>query len=68
MSMSPDGKRLLTAGSDNVMRLWETATGQELRSYEGHTEPVRCAAFSPDGSWALSTSGDKTMRLWVLPR
>jgi len=33
MRFSPDGKRLLTAGDDATIRLWEVTTGKELRRF-----------------------------------
>ena len=49
---------------DNTVRLWDCQTGQQLRSFLGHSDAVNSVAFSPDGKWALSGSGDKTVRLW----
>ncbi len=54
-----DGKRL-----NSEMKLWDVATGKELRSFTGHTNTVRSVAFSPDGRFALSGSGDYTLKLW----
>ena len=61
---SPDGRRILTGGHDNTARLWDAATGRELLTLRGHTEPVRSVAFSPDGQHLLTGSTDKTARVW----
>jgi DNA-binding beta-propeller fold protein YncE len=61
---SPDGKQVLTASWDNTARLWDAATGKEVRNFEGHTGEVYRAVFSPDGKQVLTASGDKTARLW----
>jgi guanine nucleotide-binding protein subunit beta-2-like 1 protein len=47
------------------MRLWELASGREVRRFP-HTAPVWAVAFSPDDRQALSGSKDRTMRLWDL--
>jgi WD40 repeat protein/tRNA A-37 threonylcarbamoyl transferase component Bud32 len=65
-AFTPDGKRLLCAGPDNALHLWDMATGQEIRSFEGHTDSVRTVAISPDGKRALSGSNDTTVRVWDL--
>jgi hypothetical protein len=64
VSVSADGKRLLTSSIDKTLRLWDAHTGKELRVFEGHTERIVGAALSPDGKRVLSGSGDKTVRLW----
>jgi WD40 repeat protein len=48
------------------LKLWELATGKELRSFSGHTGSVASVAFSPNGRFALSGSWDNTLKLWEL--
>jgi WD40 repeat protein/transcriptional regulator with XRE-family HTH domain len=60
----PDGKTMVTTSSDKTARLWDVATGKELRTFSGHTADVESAAFSPDGKTMVTCSVDKTARLW----
>jgi WD40 repeat protein len=47
--ISPDGKRLATAGvSDKTVKVWDTATGKEERTFRG-SAPFVSMSFSPDG-------------------
>ena len=41
----------------NTVRLWDAATGAELRRLEGHTDWVWSVSFSPDGRTLASGSG-----------
>jgi WD40 repeat protein len=75
VAFSPDGKYVLSGGGspgkvgrlfefESELKLWDRATGRQLRSFEGHTNEVASVAFSPDGKFALSGSSDHTLRLW----
>ena len=64
MAWSPDGKSLASASNDNTVRLWDFASGRELRRLEGHSSSVRSVAWSPDGKSLASASDDNTVRLW----
>jgi len=61
---SPDGRYALSGSWDCTLRLWEVASGQEVRCFKGHTSPVISVGFSLDGRYALSGSRDQTLRLW----
>ncbi len=69
VAFAPDGK-LLASGAGNVLatddtiRLWDVATGQEVRRCRGHGDRIRCFAFAPDGTLLASGAQDRTVRLW----
>ncbi len=64
VAFSPDGKYLVTCSHDGTVRLWDVASGKEVRRFTGHTGPTFGAAFSPDGKYVLTSSEDETARLW----
>jgi len=64
VAFSPDGRFALSGSGDRTVKLWEVATGKELRSFSAHTGVVFSVAFSPGGRLALSGSGDHTLKLW----
>ena len=66
VAFSPDGTQALTGGADRTVRLWDVATGKELREYAGQEDLVRGVAFSPDGRFILSASHDHTAWLWPI--
>ncbi|HEV7406293.1 MAG TPA: serine/threonine-protein kinase [Chthoniobacteraceae bacterium] len=65
-AISPDARLGLLGSEDKTLRLWELATGDCLRTLEGHEECVNSVAISLEGRLGLSGSEDKTLRLWEL--
>ena len=64
IAFSPDARRLVSGGSDNIVRIWDVAAGQQVFNLEGHDLMVASVAYSPDGLYVVSASHDKTLRLW----
>jgi tetratricopeptide (TPR) repeat protein len=64
VAIAPDGRRVLSSGYDNTVRLWDLATGQEVRRFVGHKGLVHGLAFLPGGMQIITSGSDGTVRLW----
>lgn len=64
VAFSPDGTRLVSAGNDNVVTLWDTKSGKVISKSKGHSYYIFSVAYSPDGKYLVSGSRDKTVKLW----
>ena len=63
-AFSSDGARLLSAGDEGTLKLWDVASGRLIRTFVGHANYVYSVVFSSDGSRIVSASKDKTIKLW----
>jgi WD40 repeat protein len=71
--MSADGKRFASATEDNVVKVWETVSGKELRAWDlrapfQRNRPfVRNLVFTPDGKHVATANANTTVYMLECP-
>jgi WD40 repeat protein len=54
IAISQDDKLILSGGADNLVHLWETEAGRELKTYNAHANPIDKIVFSGKGNYFIS--------------
>jgi len=67
-AVSPDGKWVAgyTHSDGQVVRVWDTKTGQLAGTFTEHAQYVHNVSFSPDSKRVLSSSDDKTVQIHTI--
>jgi WD40 repeat protein len=60
------GNSLATCGGDNLLKVWDPATGKEVCRFKDFTKPVTCLDYNLDGNLICAGSVDKTIRVFDL--
>jgi WD40 repeat protein len=74
LAFSPDGRHLatvtdgaayepVTRGTDGIVRIWDTATGREVRTMQGHPGYYG-VTYHPSGHYLATAGTDGVVRLW----
>jgi len=69
VAFSPDGERLASAGGDGTVKVWNSRTGEVIRTLEkAHSDSVVCVTFHPDGKHLATAGADRRVKVWGLER
>lgn len=65
-AISPDGRCIALPHRENknAAILVDSASGDVVQYYMGHTGEINCMLFSPDGTRLLTCARDNTLRIW----
>ena len=64
MAFNKSGSRFITGSYDRTCKVWDTASGEELLTLEGHRNVVYAIAFNnPFGDKIATGSFDKTCKV-----
>ena len=62
------GDVMLASGeSDNMVRLWDSATGRQIATLSGHTGTISTMTYEPKSETLVTGSFDASVRFWALP-
>jgi WD40 repeat protein len=70
VAFTPDGKYVVTGSGDHSVKVWDSATGKEFKSYggpTGHQNLVLSVSVSADGGLIASGGSDNKALLWDFP-
>lgn len=65
LTVSRDGRYLLTGSDSRMVKLWDAETGAMLQTYQIEDRAVRALAFSPDGSKIIIGSVNGSLTLYA---
>ena len=64
LAITADGTRLMTAAADNLVKLWDTATGEMKQSLAGSTDALLTLAVRGDATQLAAAGADKQIYFW----
>lgn len=64
MDLNFDGRSLLTAGCDKMIRLWDTRDMKLVHTFKGHKDAVQAVKFQMFSNNFCSIGCDRTLQLW----
>jgi WD40 repeat protein len=64
VDFSRDGHYLASCAADKFVKVFDTTSGKQVRSFEGHTHQVLGVSWKADGSLLASAGADNQIKIW----
>ena len=64
VSYLDDGNRLITAGADQLIKLWDVATLEVIRTFKGHHDEIWSMDTTSDGQFLVTAAKDGAVKRW----
>ena len=64
ISLSSDGKRLVSGSWDKTARIWDLEKMKTTKILKGHSKDILSCTYSPDERMIFTGSMDKTLKYW----
>lgn len=64
MAISPDGTLMASGDSDKLIKVWDVATGRELRTLSGNSGRVNMCHFDATGKYVVAMLNDGEVKTW----
>lgn len=64
LALSPDGTRLVSAGFDGVLKIWDRAHDAPVTAFRAFLDPIWGLAFSPDGRRFAAGGNNRDVKIW----
>ncbi len=64
LEFSPDASHIASCASDRFMKVFESATGKFVRTFEGHTSSVLGVSWRADGRMLATCGADNAVKIW----
>jgi WD40 repeat protein len=64
LAFSPDGEYLASASADRTAKVFRSADGELVRTFEGHTDHVTGVSWRANGKQLATSSADHKIKVW----
>ncbi|WP_179067326.1 WD40 repeat domain-containing protein [Nostoc sp. C052] len=64
VAISPDGQKMISAGADKIIMLWDIKAGKYLGKLSKHSTTIYALAIHPNGESFFSADGNGCIKIW----